>query len=101
MRARKRPTSLLSASDSLARPSDDCSTSEAVSPVWLAALETPTILLETFCVPVAACWMLRAISAVAAPCSSTAAATVVAISDILLMMAPMPLMESTASWVDP
>ena len=29
---------------------------------------------ETFCVPAAACWMLRAISAVAAPCSSTAAA---------------------------
>ena len=33
MRARKRPTSLLSASNSAARPSDDCSTSDAVSPV--------------------------------------------------------------------
>jgi His/Glu/Gln/Arg/opine family amino acid ABC transporter permease subunit len=101
MRARKRPTSLLSASDSAARPSEDCRTSDAVSPVWLAAFETPTMLLETFCVPEAACWMLRAISAVAAPCSSTAAATVVAISDILSMIWPMPLMVSTASWVEP
>jgi len=41
---------------------------------------TPTILLETSLVPSAACWMLRAISRVAAPRSSTAAAIAVVTS---------------------
>ena len=45
----------------------------AASPVAAAALVTPATLDETSWVPLAACSTLRAISWVAAPCSSTAA----------------------------
>src|SRR3981189_3036846 len=48
---------------------------EAV-PLSVAPLLTSTILTATCVVPCAARWILRAISAVAAPCSSTAAARV-------------------------
>jgi hypothetical protein len=50
-------------------------------------------------VPVAACCTLRAISWVAEPCSSTAAAMAAAISLISLIVFPIPRMESTASLV--
>src|SRR6267378_3278415 len=56
---------------------DALSTSPAADPACAEAVETPTLLLETSEVPPAACWMLRAISRVAAPCSSTAAAIAV------------------------
>ena len=52
-------------------------TSLAAVPASAEAVETPTILLETSLVPPAACWMLRAISRVAAPCCSTADAIAV------------------------
>ena len=52
---------------------------------------------ETCSVPFAACWTLRAISCVAAPCSSTAAAIVVAISLTSPIVRPMPLIASTDS----
>ncbi|MGY2932345.1 hypothetical protein ACVWZ6_001947 [Bradyrhizobium sp. GM6.1] len=57
------------------------------------------MLLETSLVPPAACWMLRAISRVAAPCSSTAAAIVVVTSLISPMIRPMPWMAPTADVV--
>ena len=44
------------------------STSPAADPASAEAVLTPTILLDTSLVPPAACWMLRAISRVAAPC---------------------------------
>src|SRR6202035_4042751 len=50
-------------------------------------------------VPLAACSMLRAISRVAAPCSSTAAAMVEAISEVWAMVPPISLMAATESWV--
>ena len=49
--------------------------------------------------PVAACCTLREISWVAAPCSSTAAAMVVAISDILSIVPPIAFDRVTDSWV--
>ena len=49
--------------------------------------------------PCAACCTLREISWVAAPCSSTAAAMVEAISDIRPMVSPISLMAPTDSWV--
>ena len=48
-------------------------------------------------VPWAACWTLRAISCVAAPCSSTAAAMVEAISDMPPMVSPISLIAPTDS----
>ena len=56
---------------------------------------TSVMLDETCCVPVAACWMLREISCVAAPCSSTAAAMVEEISDIRPMVPPISLIAVT------
>jgi len=46
------------------------------------------MLSDTFLVPCAACWVLRVISWVAAPCSSTAAAMAVATSLTSPMMPP-------------
>src|SRR5262249_26410029 len=57
------------------------STCEDAEPVSLAPRCTSVMLEETCWVPWAACWTLREISWVAAPCSSTAAAMVEAISD--------------------
>ena len=54
------------------------------------------MLLETSLVPPAACWMLRAISRVAAPCSSTAAAIAVVTSLISLIVLLMFLIAETA-----
>ena len=53
-------------------------------PVSVAPRWTSVTLDETCCVPCAACWTLREISCVAAPCSSTAAAMAEEISDSLL-----------------
>ena len=53
---------------------------EAVS-VSVAQRCTSLMLAETCCVPLAACCTFREISCVAAPCSSTAAAITVEISD--------------------
>ena len=62
------------------------------------------MLLETSSVPSAARWTLRAISLVAAPCSSTALAVDVAIWLISRMTVSMPLMAVAASlvslWID-
>ena len=68
-------------------------------PVSVAPCCTSVMLEETCCVPVAACWMLRDISCVAAPCSSTAAAIVEDISDIRPMVSPISLIAATESWV--
>ncbi len=67
------------------RPSDWRDNWPAASSTWFAALpvsfapsETPVMLLLTSWVPVAASWMLREVSPVAADCSATAAAMVAA-----------------------
>src|SRR5687767_3888919 len=70
---RKVSISLRSISASLRRPAEADSTSAADVPASDEAWLTPTMLEDTSEVPDAACWMLRAISRVAAPCSSTAA----------------------------
>ena len=57
------------------------------------------MLVETSLVPLAACWMLRAISRVAAPCSSTAAAIAVVTSLISLIVVLMFLIALTADVV--
>ena len=66
-----------------------------------AARLTPVMLDETSLVPADACSTLRAISWVAAPCSSTAAAIVAAIWSMSLMVLPMALMACAACWVHP
>ena len=80
----------------------DCaadSTCEDAEPVSLAPRCTSVMLEETCWVPCAACWTLREISCVAAPCSSTAAAMVEEISDSFSMVPLISLMASTNSWV--
>ncbi|MBV8537958.1 MAG: hypothetical protein JO128_20340, partial [Alphaproteobacteria bacterium] len=57
---------------------------------------TPSMCRETSSVPTAACCTLRAISLVAAPCSSTAEAMVVAIVWISSIVPPMPRIAWTA-----
>ena len=54
------------------------------------------MLLDTSLVPPAACWMLRAISRVAAPCSSTAAAIAVVTSLISPIVVEMLRIADTA-----
>jgi len=53
------------------------------------------MLLATRIVPAAVCCTLRVISCVAAPCSSTALAIVVAISAMRAMVPPISLMAVT------
>src|ERR1700754_4946072 len=79
--------------------SEEESTSAAAVPASLEALLTPTMLEDTSLVPPAACWMLRAISRVAAPCSSTAAAIAVVTSLISPMVAEMLRIADTAEVV--
>src|SRR5579863_3290392 len=67
------------ASDSRTRPCAEPSTSPAATPVLPAAWLTLVMCPETSVVPAAACCTLRAISWVAAPCCSTAAAIAAAI----------------------
>src|SRR5580693_10520333 len=58
-------------------------TCDDAEPVSVAPRCTSVMLDETCWVPCAACWTLREISWVAAPCSSTAAAIVEEISESL------------------
>jgi len=58
---------------------------------------TPAMFSETSRVRDAACWVLRVISWVAAPCSSTAPAIEVAMVLTSAMVPPMRLIASTAS----
>ena len=67
----------------------------AALPVSSAAVVTPEMLPLTCWVPCAACSTLRAISWVAASCSSTAAAMEAEISLILPMVATIPSMAPT------
>src|SRR6202022_649066 len=63
----------------LLSPDSDCaaeSTGDAADPVPLAPRCTSVMFELTCMVPCAACWTLREISCVAAPCSSTAEAMV-------------------------
>jgi len=92
--ARNVPTSPESCSAAwrgLMRPA---STMPAALPVSFAALLTPPILVVTSLVASAVCETLRAISAVAAPCSSIAAPIDVAIRLTSSMVAVMPPMAS-------
>src|SRR5947209_8096406 len=79
------------------------STCAEADPASLAPRCT-SVMFELTCeVPLAACWMLREISLVDAPCSSTAAAMVDEISDIRPMVSPISLIAPTdscvASWM--
>jgi hypothetical protein len=65
----------------------------------LATRCTSVILEETCCVPSAACWMLREISWVAAPCCSTADAMADEISESFSMVPEISRIAFTDSWV--
>ena len=67
--------------------------------VSLAPRSTSAIFALTYVVPCAACWTLREISCVAAPCSSTADAMVDEISDIRPMVSLISSMALTESRV--
>ncbi len=69
------------------------------APVSLLPRSTSAIFAATRALSSAACWTLRAISWVAAPCSSTAAAMVEEISDIRSMVELISLMVDTESVV--
>src|ERR1700675_2356701 len=71
----------------------------AAPPVSLAAALTPPIFVVTSCVACAVWVTLRAISAVAAPCSSIAEPIVVAIALTSSIVAVIPWIASTASLV--
>lgn len=73
----------------------------AEAPVPLAALVTPPILADSSCDPLAAPSTFRAISWVAEPRSSTAAAMVAEIWSISPMIFPIAPIARTASWVAP
>ena len=77
----------------------DASTCVEAEPVALEPRLTWVIFSATSAVPLAASLTLRAISVVAAPCSSTVAAMVVAISAIWVMVAPISLIALTESRV--
>src|ERR1044072_7801224 len=77
----------------------DDSTCEDAEPVSVAPRCTSVMLDETCCVPWEACWTLREISCVAAPCSSTAAAMVEEIPDSRSMVPLISLMALTDSLV--
>ena len=95
-RAKNFSTSPCSTSASLVSFCADDSTWSAPRPVSPAAWLTPAMLADTSPVPAAACWTLRAISWVAAPCCSTAEAIAVAIWLISVMVEPMLSIAPTA-----
>jgi hypothetical protein len=68
-------------------------------PVSWVPRETSTMFDETSWVPDAARWTFSAISRVAAPCSSTAEAMAVAVSEMSPMTLPMAWIDSTASQI--
>src|SRR5205807_10414992 len=70
----------------------DDSTWEEAEPVSPAPRLTSAMLVATCEEPIAACWTFRAISWVAAPCSSIAAAIAAAISDTRPIVPPISLM---------
>src|ERR1700751_711005 len=77
----------------------DARTCAEAEPVAPAPRLTSVILAATSAVPLAASLTLRAISEVAAPCSSMVAAMVVAILEIRVMVAPISLIAPTESCV--
>src|SRR5581483_3531552 len=79
-------TSALRRPESADRGCAAVSTCEEAVPVSAAPRWTPVMLDVTCWVHCAACWALREISCVAAPCSSTAAAIVEEISDRFSMV---------------
>src|SRR6266700_7884454 len=85
----------------LLSPDSDCAaerTCDEADPVSLAPRCTSVMLELTCMVPWAACWTLREISWVAAPCSSTAAAMVDEISDNFSIVPLISLIAFTDSW---
>ena len=68
-------------------------------PASSAALLTLVMLVDTSCVPSAACWKFRPISLVAADCSSTADAMLLDISFTRVMIWPMVPIAPTATLV--
>src|ERR1700761_9622951 len=86
----------LESPDSICAAERTCDEADPVSP---APRCTSVMLADTCWVPCAACWTLREISCVAAPCSSTAAAMVEEISDNRSMVLLISLMAPTDSWV--
>src|SRR3954471_21000073 len=86
--------------DSICAANSTCAEAEPVSP---APRWTSVTLRETCWVPSDACWILREISCVAAPCCSTAAAMVEANSDscsIVPLMSRIALTDScVAAWM--
>src|SRR3977135_4709090 len=97
--ARNLPTSVLGRLLSSDRDFAAVSTCADAVPVFSAPALTSEMLPATFAVPAAACCTLRVISLVAAACSSTADAMVVAISEIRPMVPPISLMATTESRV--
>jgi hypothetical protein len=85
----------------LSRGSDlaDAGTCDDADPVSDAPRLTSLMLLATCEVPCAACWTLREISCVAAPCSSTAAAIAPAIFEMRPMVSPIALIAAMESRV--
>src|SRR5258708_11523483 len=77
----------------------DESTWEDAEPVSPAPRLTSAIEVATCVEPIAACCTLRAISWVAAPCSSMAAAIAAAISETRPIVPLISLIASTDSWV--
>jgi len=67
--------------------------------VSVAPRSTSATLADTCWVPCAACCTLREISCVAAPCSSTVAATVEEISESRSIVPEISLIAPTDSWV--
>ena len=94
--ARKRATSVERWSDWCDRSEAEASISFAAVPVTVAESATPAMLLVTSPAPTAAWATLRTISLVAAPCSSTAAATEADTPLISWMRALMLSMARTA-----
>src|SRR5690242_3193568 len=96
-------TSVLSRPLSPASERAAVSTCEEAEPVSLAPRCTSVMLEDTCWVPCAACWTLREISCVAAPCSSTAEAIVAEISDsrsmVLLISLIAPTDSCVAAWM--
>jgi hypothetical protein len=93
--SRNLPTSSLRR---LLSPDSDCAaerTCDEADPVSLAPRCTSVMFELTSVVPCAACWMLRDISWVAAPCCSTAAAMADDSSDNLSMVPLISLMAFT------
>src|SRR5215831_12492269 len=77
---------------------DESTWAEAVS-VWPAPSLTCRILVLTWAAPCAACWTLREMSLMEAPCSSIATAITALISEMRLMVPLISLMVETESCV--